>query len=349
MAKNKTKWTSIGGQALLEGIMMKGPDKTAMAVRHVAGNIITEETPASPKRWYNKAPFIRGTANFIGQLLEGYKYISRSAELSGMMDDEDGEDLTKFEKWLNDKFGEKLMNVVMGIAMVLGIALAVVLFVFVPTWLFMLIQKLAGETDISAYQSLFEGVLKIIIFLAYMWVTSFSKDIRRTYEYHGAEHKTIACYEAKLPLTVENVERQTRFHPRCGTSFIFLVLIIGILVYSVFPITNALFMENFGVSETIAMILRIASKILLLPIIVGISYEIIRLAGKYDNIITKIISAPGLWVQRLTTKEPDKSQIEVAIEAMNLVIPENNQKTAEAEIIAVDEEITTEETDGEAE
>lgn len=349
MAKNKTKWTSIGGQALLEGIMMKGPDKTAMAVRHVAGNIITEETPASPKRWYNKAPFIRGTANFIGQLLEGYKYISRSAELSGMMDDEDGEDLTKFEKWLNDKFGEKLMNVVMGIAMVLGIALAVVLFVFVPTWLFMLIQKLAGETDISAYQSLFEGVLKIIIFLVYMWVTSFSKDIRRTYEYHGAEHKTIACYEAKLPLTVENVERQTRFHPRCGTSFIFLVLIIGILVYSVFPITNALFMENFGVSETIAMILRIASKILLLPIIVGISYEIIRLAGKYDNIITKIISAPGLWVQRLTTKEPDKSQIEVAIEAMNLVIPENNQKTAEAEIIAVDEEITTEETDGEAE
>ena len=352
MAKNKTKWTSIGGQALLEGIMMKGPDKTAMAVRHVAGNIITEETPAPPKKWYNKVPFIRGTANFIGQLMEGYKYISRSAELSGMMDEEDGEELTKFEKWLNDKFGEKLMNVIMGIAMVVGIALAVVLFVFVPTWLFMFIQNLVGETDISAYQSLFEGVLKIIIFLSYMAITALSKDIRRTYEYHGAEHKTIACYEAKLPLTVENVEKQTRFHPRCGTSFIFLVLIISILVYSVFPITNALFMENFGVNETIAMILRVASKLLLLPVIVGISYEIIRLAGKYDNIITKIISTPGLWVQRLTTKEPDKKQMEVAIEAMNLVIPENNQKTAEAEIVGTDEEIEAEETeeaDGDAE
>ena len=230
-----------------------------------------------------------------------------------MMDEEDGEDLTKFEKWLNDKFGEKLMNVIMGIAMVVGIALAVVLFVFVPTWLFMFIQNLVGETDISAYQSLFEGVLKIIIFLAYMWITSLSKDIRRTYEYHGAEHKTIACYEAKLPLTVENVEKQTRFHPRCGTSFIFLVLIISILVYSVFPITNALFMENFGVNETIAMILRVASKLLLLPVIVGISYEIIRLAGKYDNIITRIISTPGLWVQRLTTKEPTPDMLEVAI------------------------------------
>lgn len=347
MAKNKTKWTSIGGQALLEGIMMKGPDKTAMAVRHVAGNIITEETPAAPKKWYNKAPFIRGSANFITQLVEGYKYISRSAELSGMMDEEDGEELSKFEKWLNDKFGEKLMNVVMGIAMVLGVAIAVVLFMFVPTWLFMLLQHIAGETDISAFQSLFEGILKIIIFLLYMWITSFSKDIRRTYEYHGAEHKTIACYEAKLPLTVENVEKQRRFHPRCGTSFIFLVLIISILVYSIFPITNALFIENFGVSETIAMILRVASKIILLPIIVGISYEIIRLAGKYDNFVTRIISAPGLCVQRLTTKEPDKSQIEVAIEAMNLVIPENNVKTDEISITAEDEEISGTEADGE--
>ena len=347
MAKNKTKWTSIGGQALLEGIMMKGPDKTAMAVRHVAGNIITEETPAAPKKWYNKAPFIRGSANFITQLVEGYKYISRSAELSGMMDEEDGEELSKFEKWLNDKFGEKLMNVVMGIAMVLGVAIAVVLFMFVPTWLFMLLQHIAGETDISAFQSLFEGILKIIIFLLYMWITSFSKDIRRTYEYHGAEHKTIACYEAKLPLTVENVEKQRRFPPRCGTSFIFLVLIISILVYSIFPITNALFIENFGVSETIAMILRVASKIILLPIIVGISYEIIRLAGKYDNFVTRIISAPGLCVQRLTTKEPDKSQIEVAIEAMNLVIPENNVKTDEISITAEDEEISGTEADGE--
>lgn len=321
MSKNKTNWTSIGGQALLEGIMMKGPEKTAMAVRHVSGQILTEETPAKPKKWYNKAPFIRGTANFITQLSEGYNYISRSAELSGIADEEEGEELSKFEKWLNDKFGEKLMNAVMGVAMVLGVAMAVVLFVFVPTWIFTGIQHLMGDTDISSFQSLFEGILKIIIFVAYMGIVAVSKDIRRTYEYHGAEHKTIACYEAKLPLTVENVKIQRRFHPRCGTSFIFLVLLISILVYSIFPITNALFMENFGVSETIAIVLRVSCKILLLPVIMGISYEIIRLAGKYDNFITRLISAPGLLLQRLTTREPDKKQIEVAIEAMKLVIP----------------------------
>lgn len=321
MSKNKTNWTSIGGQALLEGIMMKGPEKTAMAVRHVNGQILTEETPAKPKKWYNKAPFIRGTANFITQLSEGYNYISRSAELSGIADEEEGEELSKFEKWLNDKFGEKLMNAVMGVAMVLGVAMAVVLFVFVPTWIFTGIQHLAGDTDISSFQSLFEGILKIIIFVAYMGIVAVSKDIRRTYEYHGAEHKTIACYEAKLPLTVENVKIQRRFHPRCGTSFIFLVLLISILVYSIFPITNALFMENFGVSETIAIVLRVSCKILLLPVIMGISYEIIRLAGKYDNFITRLISAPGLLLQRLTTREPDEKQIEVAIEAMKLVIP----------------------------
>ncbi len=325
MAKNKTKWTSIGGQALLEGIMMKGPEKTAMAVRHVSGQILTEETSNPPKKWYNKAPFIRGSANFVTQLLEGYKYISRSAELSGIMEEEEGEELSKFEQWLNDKFGEKLMNAVMGVAMVFGVAIAVVLFMFVPTWIFTGIQHLFGETDISAFQSLFEGILKIIIFVAYMGLVALSKDIRKTYEYHGAEHKTIACYEAKLPLTVENIAKQRRFHPRCGTSFIFLVLFISILVYSIFPITNTMFMDAFGVSEIVAMILRVSCKILLLPVIVGISYEIIRLAGRFDNIITRIISAPGLLLQRLTTREPNKQQIEVAIEAMKLVIPENGE------------------------
>ncbi|MBQ7834872.1 MAG: DUF1385 domain-containing protein [Ruminiclostridium sp.] len=325
MAKNKTKYTSIGGQALLEGIMMKGPEKTAMAVRHVNGQILTEEKAASPKKWYNKAPFIRGSVNFVTQLSEGYTYISRSAELSGMMDEEEGEELTKFEKWLNDKFGEKLMNIVMGIAMVLGVGIAVVLFMFVPTWLFTFVQHLFGDTDISAFQSLFEGILKMIIFVTYMGAVAISKDIRRTYEYHGAEHKTIACYEAKLPLTVENVKKQRRFHPRCGTSFIFLVLLISILVYSVFPITNEMFMTNFDVTETIAMILRVSCKILLLPVIVGISYEIIRIAGKHDNFLTRIISAPGLLLQRLTTREPDDKQIEVAIAAMELVIPENGE------------------------
>lgn len=323
--KEKIHRTTIGGQALIEGIMMKGPKKTAMAVRKTDGTIALEETPGKERKWYNKAPFIRGSVNFVEQLSEGYRYLTRSAELSGMAEDDGEEELTKFEKWLNDKLGEKLMGAVMGVAMVLGIALAILLFMFVPTWLFMLLQSLFGETDISAFQSLFEGVMKIIIFVTYMGAVSLMKDIRRTYEYHGAEHKTIACYEKGLPLTVENVKPCRRFHPRCGTSFIFLVLLISILVYSVFPITNAFFVETLAVSETIAAILRVACKILLLPVIVGISYEIIRLAGRYDNILTKIISAPGLALQRLTTKEPDDKQIEVAIAAMEAVIPEDRE------------------------
>lgn len=324
--KEKLHKTSIGGQALIEGIMMKGPDKTAMAVRKKDGSIAIEEKAAKPKKWYNKAPFIRGSVNFVSQLTEGYTYLSRSMELSGMAEDDSDEEPTKFEKWLDEKFGDKIENIVMGIASVIGIALAIVLFVFVPTWLFMLIQYLVGEAnDISAFQSLFEGILKIIIFVTYMWLVSLMKDIRRTYEYHGAEHKTIFCYEKGLPLTVENVKKQIRFHPRCGTSFIFLVLIISILVYSVVPITNAFFIDTFAVNETFAMILRVSCKILLLPVIVGISYEVIRLAGRFDNIITKIISAPGLALQRLTTREPDDKQIEIAIAAMERVIPENKE------------------------
>lgn len=324
--KDNIHRTSIGGQALIEGIMMKGPNKTAMAVRKTDGEIFVEEKDAKEKKWYNKAPFIRGSVNFVTQLAEGYHYISRSAEVSGLADEDEDEELTRFEKWLNDKFGEKLMNIVMGIAMVIGIAVAVVLFVFVPTWLFMLIQYLFGETDISAFQSLFEGILKIIIFVAYMAVTAVSKDVKRMYGYHGAEHKTIACYEAGKPLTVENVRPMRRFHPRCGTSFIFLVLLISILIYSIFPITNAIFIEAFGVNEAIAMLLRVSCKIILLPVIVGISYEVIRLAGRYDNIITRVISAPGLALQRITTKEPDDSMIEVAIAAMERVIPENKDE-----------------------
>lgn len=329
MPKNKKnteqKKTTIGGQALIEGIMMKGPFKTAMAVRLPDGAITVEETEAKPRKWYNKAPLIRGVINFVSQLSEGYRYLSRSAELSGAMDEEEGEELSKFERWLNDKFGEKLMGIVMAVAMVIGVALAAVLFVFVPTWLFMLIQLGAGETDLSAFQSLFEGILKILIFVGYMWLVSNMKDMKRMYGYHGAEHKTIACYEAKKPLTVENIRPMRRFHPRCGTSFIFLVLIISILVYSVVPITNAFFIEAFGVSETIAMILRVVCKLLLLPAIVSISYEVIRLAGRYDNVLTRIVSAPGLALQRLTTKEPDDGMIEAAIAAMTPVIPEDGE------------------------
>ena len=318
--------TTIGGQALIEGIMMKGPEKTAMAVRTKEGEIVIEEKENKQRKWYNKAPFIRGTINFVSQLLDGYYYLSRSAELSGMADDDSEEEMSKFEKWLDNKFGDKIMGVIMTIAMIFGIALAILLFVFVPTWLFMLVQYLVGTAaDLSPFQSLFEGILKIAIFITYMWIVSKTESIRRTYEYHGAEHKTIACYEHGLELTVDNVKPQIRFHPRCGTSFIFLVLLISILIYSIFPITNQMFIDTFAVSEGLAMILRVSSKILLLPVIVSISYEVIRLAGRYDNILTKIISAPGLWLQRLTTKEPDDSEIEAAIAAMNAVIPEDKE------------------------
>ena len=325
--KEKLHRTTIGGQALIEGIMMKGPEKTAMAVRKKDGEIAIEEKENKQRKWYNKAPFIRGTINFVSQLADSYYYLSRSAELSGTADDEE-EEMSKFEKWLDDKFGDKLMGAIMTIAMVLGIGLAIVLFVFVPTWLYMLIEWAVGEANkaaIAPFQSLFEGILKIIIFITYMWVVSKMSSIRRTYEYHGAEHKTIFCYEKGLDLTVANVKPQTRFHPRCGTSFIFLVLLISILIYSVVPITNQMFIDTFGVSDMIAMILRVSSKILLLPVIVSISYEVIRLAGRYDNILTKIISAPGLWLQRLTTKEPDESEIEAAIAAMKAVIPADKE------------------------
>ena len=324
--KEKIHRTTIGGQALIEGIMMKGPEKTAMAVRTKEGEIVIEEKENKQRKWYNKAPFIRGTINFVSQLLDGYYYLSRSAELSGMADDDGEEEMSKFEKWLDNKFGDKIMGVIMTIAMIFGIALAILLFVFVPTWLFMLVQYLVGTAaDLSPFQSLFEGILKIAIFITYMWIVSKTESIRRTYEYHGAEHKTIACYEHGLELTVENVKPQIRFHPRCGTSFIFLVLLISILIYSIFPITNQMFIDTFAVSEGLAMILRVSSKILLLPVIVSISYEVIRLAGRYDNVLTKIISAPGLWLQRLTTKEPDDSEIEAAIAAMNAVIPEDKE------------------------
>ena len=322
--ENPARITKIGGQALIEGIMMKGADRSAMAVRKKDGEIDVEVWDNKPKKWYNKAPFIRGVFNFVGQLLEGTKYMNKSMEKSGYLEDEE-EEPSKFEKWLEEKGGKNLTNIIMGIGTVLGVGLAIVLFMFVPTWIFTGIQQLAGDTDISAFRSLFEGILKIIIFISYMALTSLMKDIRRTYEFHGAEHKTIAAYEADEELTVENVRKHTRFHPRCGTSFIFLVLAISILVYSIVPINSEMFMEWWGVEQFVADLIRVGFKILLLPVIVGIGYEIIRLAGRYNNIVTRIISAPGLAMQRLTTKEPDDEQIKCAIAAITPVLPKEGE------------------------
>lgn len=348
-SKNTGKKTTVGGQALIEGVMMKGVSKGAMAVRMKDGSIDVDEWDIKPKKWYNKCPVIRGSINFVQQLGEGYKCLMKSAEKSGMLDDEEDEEPSKFEKWLDEKLGDKLTGAIMAIAMVIGVALAVFLFLLVPSYLFTWIESLlpteplgglesvlpglpAGSTvlvksvDISMWRTTFEGVLKIIIFVVYMWATSKMKDMYRMYRYHGAEHKTIACYEAGKPLTVENVRPMCRFHPRCGTSFIIITLLVSILVYSVVPITPELFKSLLHLSsDSIAILLRTVCKLLLLPFVVGFAYELIRFAGRHDNIITKIFSAPGLWMQRITTKEPDDSMIEVAIAAVTPCLPKDGE------------------------
>lgn len=297
--------TSIGGQALIEGIMMRGPVLSAMACRLPDGSIDLETWPTQKgdkKPWYRTTPFFRGIFNMIDSLVTGYGCLMKSADKSSM----DSEEPSKFEKWLAEKCGADLMKVVGVVAVILGVGLAALLFIVIPTALSSLLKSVVGN---GVLLSLIEGLIKIIILVLYMLACSRMQEIHRVFEYHGAEHKTIACYEAMEPLTVENIRPQCRFHPRCGTSFIFLVVFISILVGSF-------------ISWEIPL-LRMALKLLLVPVVVGIAYELIKLAGRCDNLFTKIISAPGLWLQRITTFEPDDSMIEVAIAAMTAVIPED--------------------------
>lgn len=303
MANSKKK-TSIGGQALIEGIMMRGPFLTSMATRMPDGSIEVEtwDTHKSGKTpWTRRAPFIRGIFNMVDSMVVGYSCLMKSAEKAGVE-----EEPTKFDRWLEEKLGDNLMKVLGGVAVVLGVALAAVLFIFIPTGLSSLLKPLIGA---GIGLSLIEGLIKVIILVGYMWLCSRMKEIHRVFEYHGAEHKSIACYEAGLPLTVENIRPQRRFHPRCGTSFLFLVVFISIIVGSFISWDN----------PAIRMLLKLA----LIPVVVGISYELIKLAGRSDGILTRIISAPGMWLQRITTCEPDDSQIECAIAALNAVIPED--------------------------
>lgn len=309
--KQNTHKSKIGGQALIEGIMMRGIDNASMACRLPNGEIDLETWAINNGKtapWYKKTPFVRGVVNFTVSMIDGYKCITKSAEKTTDLGDEE---LSPFEKKLEKLFGGNLMSAVTVVGVVLGVALAIGLFVFLPS---LLIKLLSSAVDLGGWRTVLEGLLKIALFIGYMWVVSLMKDIKRTYEYHGAEHKTIACYEANEELIVENVAKHTRFHPRCGTSFIFLVLIISILVLSVFQVS----WDN--------IFLRMIVKLALLPLVVGIAYEIIKLAGRYDNILTRIISAPGLWLQRLTTREPDASQIEIAIAALNAVIPADKEE-----------------------
>lgn len=303
---NEKKKTSIGGQALIEGIMMRGPFLTSMATRLPDGSIDVEtwntHKGGQKAHWTRRVPFLRGIFNMVDSMVVGYGCLMKSAEKAGVEEEEP----TKFDKWLEEKLGDNLMKVLSGVAVVLGVALAAVLFIFIPTGLSSLLKPLLGA---GIGLSLIEGLIKVIILVGYMWLCSRMKEIHRVFEYHGAEHKSIACYEAGLPLTVENIRPQRRFHPRCGTSFLFLVVFISIIVGSFISWDN----------PAIRMLLKLA----LIPVVVGISYELIKLAGRSDGILTRIISAPGMWLQRITTCEPDDSQIECAIAALEAVIPED--------------------------
>lgn len=294
--------TSIGGQALIEGIMMKGPFKTAMSVRLPSGAIDTEEWETErPNAFYKKVPFVRGIFNFIDMLSLGYKCLMKSAEKQGIE-----EEPSKFEEFLERKFGDSVTKIFEAIVVVFGFGLAILLFTMFPA---MIVGYFKNNITSPIALTAIEGVLKIAILVLYLWVVSKMNDIKRTFQYHGAEHKTIFCFEHGKELTVENVRSELRFHPRCGTSFLLIVLIISIILFSFIT------WENIWV--------RIGLKILLLPLVVGIGYEFIKLAGRYDNVVTRLISTPGLWLQRLTTKEPDDDQIEVAIAAFKPVVPED--------------------------
>lgn len=295
--------TSVGGQALMEGIMMRGPEKICVAVRRPDGTLDMTYEDVKHHRW-QKIPLVRGAAAMIENLVLGYRYLMHSAEVS--MPEEAEEEPGRFEKWLGEHAGPGVQNFFMALAAVCGGLLAIVLFMVLPTAIVGLIDRFL---PLGWGKVVLEGTLKIALFVGYLFLCTRMKEIHRVFEYHGAEHKTIACYEAGEELTVENVRHHRRFHPRCGTSFMILVLIVSILLFSVLPWSST------G--------LRVVLKLLLLPVVMGVSYELIKLAGRYDNLFTRIISAPGLWLQRLTTFEPDDSMIEVAIAAVTPVLPDH--------------------------
>ena len=297
--------TSIGGQALIEGILMRGPRQQAIVCRTKDGLVEKVEDVSLIRDKYPilRLPLLRGNVTFIESMVKGMQALTYSANLIPL--EEQGEP-DKLDKWIEEHFSfEKAQKIIIGLAVVLGIALSVFLFIFLPALIVGFIKPL---TQSYLVRNLAEGLTKVIILLLYMGLVSRTPDIRRLFSYHGAEHKTIFCYEHGKPLTVENVRPESRFHPRCGTSFLLVVVLVSILVNSVVRVSN-----------TFA---RVGCHLLLLPVVVGISYEINRWCGAHDNWLSAILSAPGKWLQRITTNEPDDSMIECAIRAMELVIPE---------------------------
>ena len=296
--------TSVGGQALMEGIMMRGPEKICCAVRKPDGTIETKIEPTPKHGIWTKIPLVRGAISMVESLIMGYRYMMYSAQVSMGDDYDPEEEETAFEKWVGDHLGKKAEDVLA--AALIGGLFAILLFTVLPT---VLVGGMNHLVPLGRWSKvILEALLKVAIFLSYMAAISKMKEIHRVFEYHGAEHKTIACYEAGDELTVENVRKYTRFHPRCGTSFLILVVIVSVFLYSVLPWSST------G--------LRVVFKLLLLPVVMGISYELLKWCGRSDNIATRIIRQPGIWVQHLTVFEPDDSMIEVAIAAVTPVLPE---------------------------
>ena len=326
MAKNKNCnpceefKTMIGGQALIEGIMMRGPEKDAIVVRTKDGL----KLEVKPRKIHKKGsfatwPLIRGAVSFFDSQVTGVKALMQSADLAP---EEMQEEPSKFDKWLEEKLGnEKFQKVVLGIAVALGLGMSIALFFLLP----MIVGSFFDRWIESALLlNLVEGLIRMVIFGGYMLLVSRMSEMRRVFSYHGAEHKTIRCYEAGLPLTVENVRKMTRLHPRCGTSFLLVVMLLSILVFSIassalLAVVPALEAMQGTVGYRIIMI---AFKLLLLPLVVAIAYEINRLVGRHDNWFTRILTAPGMWMQNFTTNEPDDSMIEVGIAAVEAVLPE---------------------------
>ena len=315
-----SKKTSIGGQALIEGIMMRGPKKDAIVIRTADGlTLEVSDRKLNPEKSFKNWPFFRGIFNFFDAQVTGVKALMRSADLAP---EESQEEPSKLDKWLEEKLGnEKFQKAAIGFAVALGLIMSVGLFFLIP----MIVSSFFDRWLTNALiLNLFEGVVRMAIFMAYMVLVSRMSEMRRVFAYHGAEHKTIRCYEAGLPLTVENVRMQTRLHPRCGTSFLLIVMVISILVFSIASSGLLSLLPALAAMQGsfLYRLIMILFKLLLLPIVVGITYEINRWAGRHDNRFTAILTAPGMWMQNFTTNEPDDSMIEVGIAAVQAVLPE---------------------------
>ena len=312
--------TMIGGQALIEGILMRGPKKDAIVIRGKDG-LTTEvsDRKLNPEKSFKTWPFFRGVFTFFDAQVTGVKALMRSADLAP---EEYNEEPSKFDQWLEKKLGnEKFQQAIISIAVFLGMAMSIGLFILLPAVISGFFDRWIPNLFLL---HLLEGVIRLVIFMGYMILVSRMQEMRRVFAYHGAEHKTIRCYEAGLPLTVENVRKMTRLHPRCGTSFLLVVVIISTLVFSVASTGLLSLIPSLAVlkGSFLYRLIMILFKLMLLPVVVGITYEINRWAGRNDNALTRLISAPGMWMQNFTTNEPDDSMIEVAILAVEAVLPE---------------------------